>query len=248
MIQWIVLPFCLVFLFTACEPEPIQPDAATYYILPIGDSRVDGDRPNFESYRYEFWKRLANSQYKFDLVGPFDDNDHGAGYEDYLGQSFDDHHAGIGGDQTTDVLARLDDALNTVDGAGPDVILLGIGGNDLLGGADVATTIDNLNEIIDRIQTKNPNVTIFVEQIAPGQSNFMTAAFRQSFDQYNAAILNVATNQQTATSTVVAVDMAAGWQDAYLADDVHYNTQGAQVVADRYFAAMLTHVSITKPQ
>ena len=243
------LPFAAALMVTACyNRDPLERDDSRYYIMCIGDSRVDGDRPNYESYRYEFWKRLVNSSYRFEFAGGHDDGDQAVGYDDYGRQSFDDRHEGIAGDQTTDVLERLNEALEQVGGVGPDIILLGIGINDLLNGKSVEATIKNVHQIVDRIQEKNPKVTIFIEQIAPGKTTFMTAGLGQQLDQYNTEIAHLATERQTAASKVVAVDMASNWQDAYLADVVHYNVQGAQVVADRYFAALQDHVPVKKTQ
>ena len=59
-----------------------------------------------------------------------------------------------------------------------NVVLLCIGGNDLLNGIDdPQTAIDNIHLIIDAIQNAHPDVTIFIEKIAPGVIQ------RQSVDQ-----------------------------------------------------------------
>ena len=54
----IILTFC-----AACNEDeivvlpPVQDDVLS--ILPLGDSRVEGLRLEFESYRYELWKNLV---------------------------------------------------------------------------------------------------------------------------------------------------------------------------------------------
>ncbi|MEL6823558.1 MAG: hypothetical protein AAFP70_17500, partial [Calditrichota bacterium] len=63
------------------------------------------------------------------------------------------------------------------------------------------------------------------------------------FNQFNIAIVNVASGQTTNSSKVIAINMAAGWQDNYLADDVHYNETGANIVGTRYFNAFEANVS-----
>lgn len=243
---WSILAISGLFLSLSCKDvDPIEPKSDTYYIMSIGDSRIDGARPDFESYRYEFWKNMVDSDYKFDLVGPFTDKDHSGNYDEYKGQEFDDDHAGIGGDKTTNVLDRLEEALDVVIG-GPDIVLLGIGGNDILEGGEVNATIDNLNQIIDAIQAKNSNVVILLEEIAPGKTAFMTTEFTTKFNEYNAEIPAVASAQSTGDSQVIVVDMTPGWQDSYLADDVHYNETGAKIIADRYYTALQINVPTTK--
>ncbi|MEM7799125.1 MAG: GDSL-type esterase/lipase family protein, partial [Chloroflexota bacterium] len=210
-------------------------------ILPLGDSRVAGERPQYESYRYELWKNLLDNGWTFDFVGGQVDN---ASYDDYLGQAFDRDHEGVGGATSSDtlqtVIALLEGTGPTNEG--PDIVLLGIGGNDYLeGGRDPDEVLANVNQIVDLFQEANPDVTIFIEQIAPAASAFMFPQVQETFDTYNAAILDLASTQTNQSSSVIAVDMATDWSDAYLADPVHYNEIGAKVVADRYDAAMEAH-------
>ena len=35
----------------------------------LGASRVEGDRPNYESFRYELWKDLIENNWTFDFIG-----------------------------------------------------------------------------------------------------------------------------------------------------------------------------------
>jgi len=226
----------LFFLLLACTKEEnvtteSNPNALT--ILPLGDSRVEGARPAFESYRYELWKNLKANSWTVDLIGPLEDD---AKYPEFMDTPFDNDHAGVGGFTTTDVLDNLDDVLADV--AAPDVVLLGIGGNDLLARESVSDVIANIHQIIDILQADNDSVTVFIEQIAPGRSDFMTAEFSSKFAEFNAQVETIKAEQTTAISQIVIVNMAESWQDSYMADEVHYNEAGAKVVADRYYAAM----------
>jgi len=235
VLHYLYVFFALAILScTACSEEDItpgQPDPDVLDILTLGDSRVEGARPEFESYRYELWKNLVDADWVFDLRGALDDE---AEYPTFMGMSFDDDHAGVGGFTTTDVLDNLDDFL-TASGA-PDVVLLGIGGNDLTGGRSPAETVANIQEIIRQLQVTNDSLTIFLEQIAPGTSDFMTPELTNRFDNFNQAVKTLENTQGAAR--VIVVNMAEGWSDDYMADEVHYNEAGAKVVADRYFDAM----------
>ena len=204
----------------------------TISILPLGDSRVEGARPNFESYRFELWKNLIANNWSIDFVGTRVDE---GNYNRFIGQDFDRDHEGTGGATTDDILATLE-RIRTDNP--PAVVLLGIGGNDLTDGQQtVERTIGNINRIIDDLQSRNPNVTIFLEQIAPGHSSFMTNIFIQTLRQFNARIAALSQEQTTNTSEIIIVNMEEGWSDEYLADEVHYNEKGAKIIADKYFAA-----------
>ena len=95
--------------------------------------------------------------------------------------------------------------------------------------------ITNINVIIDALQTANPKVTILIEQMAPGKSSFMTSELKDYLERIQSEVLQIASTQSTSQSKVIAVDMFAGFNDAFLADDIHYNQAGAQFVAERYY-------------
>ena len=89
--------------------------------------------------------------------------------------------------------------------------------------------IENINAI-DILQANNPNVTIIIEQMAPGHSDIMNTQLTNYFIQLQ-QVINITTNQTTSNSKVVAVDMYSGFNDNHLADDVHYNETGADFIA-----------------
>ncbi|MEM9778018.1 MAG: GDSL-type esterase/lipase family protein [Chloroflexota bacterium] len=204
-------------------------------IMPLGDSRVQGNPPAHESYRYELWKNLIDNGWTFDFVGTRTD---GASYDDYTGQMFDIDHEGTSGATTTDILNTLDSYQTDQSSPEFDVVLLGIGGNDLLQMQDPADVIVRINQIIDDLQAINPDVVIFVEQIAPGLSLLISSDLMMQFAAFNGEIATLAVEQTNSTSTVIAIDMNDGWSDAFLADPVHYNAAGAKFIADKYDAAL----------
>jgi len=203
-------------------------------IMPLGASKVEGYRPDYESFRYELWKNLIDNGWSFDYIGTMTDP---ASYAKYSGQVFDKDHEGHGGYTSGQILSNINEWISS---AGiPEIVLFSSpGGNDALEGLPVEDGISNINGIVDAIQAANPDVTIFIEQPAPGHSDIMTAELTDYIEELQSEVLTIATQQTTTTSNVIAIDMFTGWSDAYLADEVHYNTTGAKVVADRYNAAM----------
>ena len=102
------------------------------------------ENDSYESYRYELWKNLVDNNYNFDFVGR--QKDYGT-YEEYLGEEFDNDHEGAGGYESEDVLDDIDDILAAI--SSPDIILLSIGGNDLLdGGNPPSEPIENIVKLV----------------------------------------------------------------------------------------------------
>ncbi|MEM8898247.1 MAG: GDSL-type esterase/lipase family protein [Bacteroidota bacterium] len=233
----LILFLSILFLFAGCnEGETVTPDnntpsTATNKIMPLGASRVQGARPEFESYRYELWKLLVDGNYAFDFIGTVDDE---ASYPTYSGQSFDLDHEGRGGWTSGQILDGIEAWLSQA--GAPDVVLFSSpGGNDALDGQSYDQAVANVNTIIDIIQTANPNVTIIIEQLAPARSDLMTGQLKIFFDRMNQDVITIAADQTTETSQVLVVDMSTGFTDALLADDVHYNEAGARFIASRYY-------------
>jgi len=217
------------------EPTPVTP--VSLNILTLGDSRVEGARPSYESYRYELWQNLVSNNWEFDLIGAFTDN---ATYPTFMNLEFDRDHNGTIGITTQGILNTLPGQLASLDA---DVVLLGVGGNDLLGFASIAQIETNLNQIIDLLKADNNQVIIFIEQIAPLRSDLMSVTFTNIFNDFNDMIVDVANAQNSSTSPVFVVDIMSNWSDDYFADTLHYNEAGAKEVADRYFIAMDNNIT-----
>lgn len=200
-------------------------------IMALGASRVEGNRPQYESFRYETWKDLIENNYSIDFIGTQNDP---ASYPVIENFNFDPDHQGRGGWTSGDILDQLESDLNLA--GTPDVVLFSSpGGNDALQNLSYDEAIGNINEIVDILQDVNPNVTLIIEQMAPGRTDIMTEELLNYFNQLQDEILIIAKNKATTTSQVIAVDMFSGFTDAMLADDVHYNTKGAMFIAQRYF-------------
>lgn len=221
--------------FSTCEKENPQPfiNDGALRILTLGDSRVEGARPDYESYRYNLWKMLVDEDVDFDLTGSRLDE---GSYPAYNGKEFDADHEGTGGAITDDILEIVQAVIERT--GKPHIVLLGIGGNDLVEGSTASRAIENITQIINQIQLLNDSATIIVEQIAPGLSSFMTPQITTVFNEFNMEIAKLSTQKSTPNSQVIVVNMAADWSDTYMADEVHYNEEGAQIVAQRYYDAM----------
>ena len=164
---------CLFLSFCSCEDEVITPDppsTSANTIMPLGASRVQGARPVFESYRYELWKLLVDGGWDFDYLGTQDDE---AAYPDHAGMSFDDDHEGRGGWTSGQIRNGINGWI--AQAGAPDIVLFSSpGGNDALQNRPYDQALENINAIIDALQTANPEVTILIEQLAPAVEAEMT--------------------------------------------------------------------------
>ena len=231
--------FLLLLTISACnkvDDSSLAPQSTSINkILTLGASRVEGSRPEFESYRYELWKSLKENNWIFDFVGTQTDESF---YPTFNNMNFDLDHEGRGGWTSGEILNGLGDWLNQTGSA--DIILLSSpGGNDALGGMPYSQAVSNINNIIDIFQADNPSVIIVIEQMAPGRSDIMTTELTDFFTQMQQEVINIAVNKTTTNSTVIAVDMFTGFNDDLLADDVHYNEAGAVFIANRYYNILI---------
>ena len=232
-----------IFIIFSCRNEasineinsPSNPSTLENKIMPLGASRVDANRPYFESYRYELWKLLLSSELEFDYVGTQNDN---SDYPLYLGETFDIDHEGRGGWTAEGILSEISNWLDNTDI--PDIVLFSApGGNDALAGVDYNTIISNVISIIEILQERNPNITIIIERPAPVHSSVMTGYINDYFVQLESDIEDLCLNQTTSSSQVTYVDMFTDFIDDYLADDLHYNQDGAKFIANKYYEVLI---------
>ncbi len=228
----------LLLVFLACKDrESITvkpPSNSINKILPLGASRVEGARPAYESFRYELWRDLKENEFTFDFIGTQTDD---GTYPLFNSETFDTDHEGRGGWTSGQIVDRLRNWLSET--GAPDIVLFSApGGNDGLNNLSFTKAVENINSCIDILQESNPNVTILIEQMAPGRTDIMTVELTNYFNQMQQEVVTIAAAQSTATSRIITVDMYSGFTDSLLADDVHYNQAGAVFIAERYYEAL----------
>ena len=63
----------------------------------------------------------------------------------------------------------------------------------------------------------------------------MSAEFTNAFNQLRQDVETISLEQTNSQSQVIAIDMFTGFNDNFLADEVHYNQAGAEFIASRYY-------------
>jgi len=154
------------------------------------------------------------------------------------GQSFDRQHDGIAGITALDVLNNnLNSWLTTVT---PNTVLLLLGGNDIVGGSSIATTMTRIGGIVDRLRTSNPNVVIHIGGYAY-INEFITDSTMNAF---NTALQTLITSKTTGQSPVYYVDHRIGWSKSVHLDpndQSHPSNAGMEKLADNWLASIQLH-------
>lgn len=232
---YILFVYCFISCTNNQDSGDLPVSTSINKILTLGDSRVEGHTPFHESYRYELWKNLLGTGIEFDLIGPFKD---AGNYPQVNNLTFDADHAGIGGDTTIGIIERYQQSLST---GIPDIVLLGIGGNDIVGGRSITEVISSLSQILDLIYASNPEAIVFVELIAGANPTSDGAQQLNSLVTVFESELRQLTTMKTRDNfRVIPVDMNTNFTNNpnYYADNVHYSALGAKEIAQRYFTAI----------
>lgn len=190
--------------------------------MPLGDSITQGADG---SYRRPLWISLGEAGMSVDFVGSMS--------RGYTGgndaNEYDADHEGHWGWRADEVLERIDQWASH---AKPDIVLIHLGTNDIGGGQDIDETIDEIDQIIERLRAQNPHVDVLLAAIIP----VAHYAANIRIGEFNEGLVELAKAKDTPTSRVVLVDHFGGFdaeQDSY--DGIHPNDGGNQKMANRWF-------------
>ncbi|MCA9903033.1 MAG: hypothetical protein KC547_04175 [Anaerolineae bacterium] len=199
--------------------------------MPLGDSVTQGSSA-WNSYRRPLWQLLQFNGESVNFVGSQNGNLNFTPPPDTVpppNPDFDLDHEGHWGFTSAQILAQLP----TWAAVRPEIVLLHLGTNDVTTGVPVATTIDNLGQIIDTLRGARSNVIILLAQIIPNAGFDVTPL--------NAAIATLASQKNTTQSPVILVDQFTGFDatagvDTH--DGTHPNDAGEIKMASRWFDAL----------
>lgn len=205
---------------------------ATIKILPLGDS-ITHTHVSQLSYRHALWKLLLDEDVDFDFIGSEIQTYGGArSWPDYNGQSFDQDHEGHTSWRVDQIVGSINGWL---EGNTPDVVLLHLGTNDILQGQDTASTVEELEDVIEKLQADNSSVDIFLAKIIPSSKG----SANDGIEDLNDHLDSLANRLNTVTSRVIIVDMFTGFNvdnDTY--DGLHPNLSGERKMSQHWFDGM----------
>ncbi|MBI0426460.1 GDSL-type esterase/lipase family protein [Psychrobacter sp. NG27] len=128
-------------------------------------------------------------------------------------------NAGVNGDTSADVLTRV----NEITEQHPDLVLLGVGGNDVLQRIAPDTTRANIIETIDTLQSKNIDVVLIAEPHLSTSALFGKASDNPLYEEISEA--EGIPLYSDGWSTVLS-------DDALKSDKIHANAAGYRQFAE----------------
>jgi lysophospholipase L1-like esterase len=205
-------------------------------ILPLGDSITQGDAEH-QSYRYPLWTMLVDEGLDFDLVGSRTGNHEGDPvWPDHHGFEFDRNHEGHWGWHADQLLDELPSWLELYD---PQIVLLHAGTNDAFNEQPADEIAAELAEIIEVLRDDVPNVAVLLARPIPTASSATDEILEQLCDELDELVATL----DSAEAPVVLVDLREGFdadEDTY--DGIHPNEGGEQLIAERWFEALLPYL------
>ncbi|MEP3227185.1 MAG: arylesterase [Parasphingorhabdus sp.] len=140
------------------------------------------------------------------------------------GQDVKVHNAGVSGDTTAAGLRRMDFVLDSLSRK-PDLVLLGLGGNDLLRGLKPADTRANMEAMVKKLSELDIPVLI-TGMLAPPNLG------KEYSDQFN-IIYPALAKKYEASLYPFFMDGVVGRSDLILPDGLHPNAEGIDVIVER---------------
>lgn len=191
-------------------------------------------------WRVPIWLALTDSRHVVDMVG-FRSNPGECGAAmNTAGAQFDSDHSATAGITTTGMWVKL-----ATDGiyeqSMPDVVVILLGTNDLVGGASAADIMAQYTQHVDLARKANPSMAIVVATPLPISAE--RCACQSEVAAISAALPAWAQETATEASPVTVADIATDFDPQTLTDDgVHPNAEGAAVMAQAFTPVVMDAV------
>ena len=147
---------------------------------------------------------------------------------DSLDWQFDVINAGLSGETSSGGLRRINWLLKRR----IDVLVLELGANDGLRGIPVAQTTENLQAIIDRVKTKNPETKVVIAgmMVPPNMGPDYSAEFENIFSGLAKA--------NSAALIPFLLEGVGGVPELNLPDGIHPTAEGHEIVAENVWEVL----------
>jgi acyl-CoA thioesterase-1 len=187
---------------TNLEKDTDQKQKIEYKIISFGDSLTAGYGLNLEdSYPMQLEKKLLEQKYKVKII-----------------------NAGVSGETSMGNLERAE----FIRTQNPDIVILGIGGNDALRGLNINDTKENIENTIKILQSgSNPTKVILLQIQSP---NNLGIKYKKEFD----AIYQSVSKNKSVPLVPFVVDEVFLSPKYMLGDGIHPNAEGYKILIDKY--------------
>lgn len=140
---------------------------------------------------------------------------------DSLGLNYEVINGGLSGETSAGGVRRIDWILRRK----IDLMVLELGGNDGLRGIDLGSTKENLQEIIDKYQAKNPNGQIILAgmQVPPNLGQEYTSQFQGIYPELS--------EENDLPLIPLIMDKLGGDEELIQGDGIHPTPRGHEVIA-----------------
>ncbi|MDQ7065334.1 MAG: GDSL-type esterase/lipase family protein [candidate division KSB1 bacterium] len=204
-------------------------------IMPLGNSITSGvgSTGNVLSYRKDLWNMLSAS-FSVDFVGTLQDGD----------GTFDEDHDGHPGWKASEVRQNVASWLQQ---ARPDFVLLHIGTNDVSAHRATSAIIADIDAILTEIWTFNADARVFLCSIVPRTDDLNNATLALNQDIQNLVAAHAGSFRIHFVDQYSAFVNIPGWQTSLMADEIHPNNTGYQLMAETFYTAILPYLSPVTP-
>jgi len=191
-------------------------------ILALGDSITEGGKESF-SYLSDLRRKLQKAGFHVNFIGPKQQNN-------------GIHHAGYSG-QTVEFLATHLDSIYREYPA--DVVLIHSGHNHFVDEKPVPGMVNAYKEIIKNLKQINPDVTILIAQVI-GSGKLPKYSYIPELNKEIAVMVKMYNDPR-----LILVDQFSpfDWRKYTIADHVHPNQKGAELMAKVWFKALVKVLS-----
>jgi lysophospholipase L1-like esterase len=211
------------------------PTSGPCKIMPFGDSITQGFNVA-GGYRAPLLHLALAAKRDITYVGSA--NDYSVPSVD--GVTFPRNHEGHGGFtiEGNNGIARF--VATSIPSYTPHIVTLMIGTNDINGNNNLSDAPNRLGKLLDAIAMRDPNILVVLAQIVPSRTDDTNNAIRT----YNSAMPNLVSTRVSKGQRIVLVDMYgaftanASYKQALLADNLHPNQAGYDLMADVWFKAL----------
>jgi len=225
--------------------------AAPVFML-VGDSITQGSAGDF-TWRYRLHTHLAATMTpvgsRVEFAGPrrdlYDLADHRHGNQDYADAKFDPDHNAIWGRLLADARAGI--AADVAEFR-PTHLLVLLGINDVMTGAEPATVEAHLRQFVANARAARPDLAIVLGTVLPTVRAQTDSVVGGRVTEVNARLPAIAAALHTDSSPVVVADTAAGIDTtADLYDGVHPNARGEVKIAAAYADTLAARFGLGSP-